>query len=193
MSSRAYIATSTLSGLTNFDAAFDRAFVLCAYALNRALIDHMLRVGRALTGDDYEAMVIWGVLAHQNAAHLLPPGSMPSAVLNDRGRVDGAEAGLRPLRLRDLTQITRIPRETVRRKLEKLAQSEWIVSTDEGWVVSPARTEPVLREFTRDSTRRFLLVAEEMMRALREADAALAKEAAEAARSAVVPAPAAKP
>ena len=169
--------------LQDFDAAFDRAFVLVTYALNRHLVDHMLRVGRQLTGNDFESMVIWGVLAHQNVAHLLPPGSFPSDVLDDRGRL-GAPIGLRPLRLRDVVQITGIPRETVRRKLARLAAERWIARAGDGWVVSPERTEPELRDFSRESVRRFLGVAGEIMRALREADEALAAERAATGASA---------
>ena len=147
---------------------------MAAFTLNRHVIDHMLRIGRELTLDDYEAMLIWGVLAHQNVAHLLPPGALPSIVLDDRGRLDGAPEGRRPLRLRDLVQITRLPRETVRRKLEKLAAQQWVEKTPEGWVSSRARLEPTLREFTRESVRRFLATADELGRILRDAEDSLA-------------------
>jgi hypothetical protein len=170
--------TSPLAApLRDFNGAFDRAFVLITYVMNRYLVDHMLRVGRQLTAGDFESMVIWGVLAHQNIAHLLPPGSFVSEVLDERGRLPSLE-GLRPLRLRDIVQITGIPKETARRKLERLAAGRWITRVDNGWVVSGERTEPELRDFSRESVRRFLIVAEEMMRALRAADEALAAEAA---------------
>ena len=74
-----------LRQLKNFDAAYNGAFGIVAYATNRFLIDHMLRVGRILTQNDYEAMLIWGVLAHQGVAHLMPPGLLPSAILSERG------------------------------------------------------------------------------------------------------------
>lgn len=159
-----------LQQLGDYDRAFDRSCSLVAFVMNRHLIDHMLRVARTLTLDDYEAMIIWGVLAHQNVAHLLPPGSLPSTVLNEHGRVDLSDEGMRPLRLRDVVQITRIPRETARRKLQLLADQQWIERTPRGWIVSGARFEPMLREFSRDSVRRFLTAADEVMRALRAAD-----------------------
>jgi hypothetical protein len=162
-----------LQQLTDFDRAFDHSVSLVAFVMNRHLIDHMLKVARTLTLDDYEAMIIWGVLAHQNVAHLLPPGSMPSTVLNDSGRVDLSDEGMRPLRLRDIVQICRMPRETVRRKLHLLEAERWIEQTPCGWVVSGARFEPLLREFSRDSVRRFLTAADEVMRALRAADVEL--------------------
>ena len=174
MNAQQSVALPLMGQLRDFDRSFDRAFTLVAFAMNRHLIDHMLRIARNLTLDDYEAMIIWGVLAHQNIAHLLPPGSLPSAVLNDQGRLDLQDEGLRPLRLRDVVQITRIPRETARRKLELLASQQWIERVPSGWVVSRARTEPVLRDLTRDNVRRFLMAADEVMRALRAADAEVA-------------------
>lgn len=171
MNNRNGSAPSLLGELRDFDAAFERSFSLVAFVMNRYLIDHMLRVARNLTLDDYEAMIIWGVLAHQNIAHLLPPGSVPVAVLNECGRLDTRQEGLRPLRLRDVVQITRIPRETVRRKLQMLADQQWIERSGGGWICSGVRVDPLLRDFTRDSARRFLMTADEMMRVLRAADA----------------------
>jgi hypothetical protein len=159
--------------LKDFDASFDRCFGMVAFQLNRYLIDHTLRVGRQLTGDDYEAMLIWGVLAHQNVAHLLPPGSHPCSVLNERGRVDLGRAR-NPLRLRDVAQITRLPRETVRRKLEKLAAAGRVERVAEGWLITQHEIDDALREFSRDNVRRFLATADEVMRCLRAADAEVA-------------------
>jgi hypothetical protein len=165
--------------LADFDKAFDGAFGLVAFVMNRFLIDHMLRSGRRLTGNDFEALVIWGVLAHQNVAHLMPPGSLPTAILNEKGRLAGGADRLRALRLRDIAQITGIPRETARRKLERLAAARHVQRTKDGWVVSTERAEPELREFTRESVRRLLAVADEVMSALRDAEARLPRHGAD--------------
>jgi hypothetical protein len=170
MTNRADRPTSTLGDFRDFDRAFDRAFVMAAFVVNRHLVDHMLRVGRELMLNDYEALLVWGVLAHQNIAHLLPPGALPSAILDDRGLFGAESRGLRPLRLRDLVQITRLPRETVRRKLARLAEHRWIEHTPQGWVSSGARLEPTLRDFTRETVRRFLATADELSRVLGDAD-----------------------
>jgi hypothetical protein len=172
MTHRAHRSSPTSGDLRDFDRAFDRAFVMVAFVVNRHLVDHMLRVGRELMVDDYEALLVWGVLAHQNIAHLLPPGGLPSAILDDRGLFAADTKGLRPLRLRDLVQITRLPRETVRRKLARLAEQRWIEHTPQGWVSSGARLEPTLREFTRETVRRFVATADELARVLRDADRA---------------------
>jgi len=159
-----------LRDLKDFEAAYDGAFGIVAYATNRFLIDHMLRVGRILTQNDFEAMVIWGVLAHQGVAHLMPPGVLPSAILSERGRVVTDDSQIKPLRLRDISDITGIARETTRRKLNQLAEKHFVRKVPLGWVISSERVEPDLRDFTRESVMRLLAVADEIMSALRDAD-----------------------
>jgi DNA-binding IclR family transcriptional regulator len=100
----------------------------------------------------------------------MPPGSLPTAILTEKGRLAGATEGLRPLRLRDIAQITGIPRETARRKLERLAADRYVERRPDGWVVSAERVEPELRDFTRESVYRLLAVADEIMAALKDAD-----------------------
>jgi hypothetical protein len=165
-------ALDDLSGLDpdRLQESFDRAFSIVAFAMNRHLVDHMLRTARRF-GIDFETLVVWAVLAHQNCAHLMPPGSLPSQLLDDSGRLpDRSPATLRPLRLRDLTQITQIPRETVRRKLNILRELGWIVETDDGWLVNRDKHDPELREFTFETARRFLAAANDVTRALRDAE-----------------------
>lgn len=159
----------SLRRLSSFEDSFDRSFSMLAYISNRFLIDHMLRVGRLLTENDYETMVIWGVLAHQNVAHLMPPGTVPTAILTERGRLADI-SGIRPLRLRDVAAITGIPRETVRRKLERLAEKNYVRRTEAGWIVIGDRVEPDLREFTRDTVMRLVAVCDEVLAAMHKAD-----------------------
>ncbi len=117
------------------------------------------------------------MLAHQNVAHLLPPGTLPDVVLGDRGRLEAPADERRALRLRDLVQITGLPRETVRRKLGTLASEQWATRTPQGWLAIAVRLEPSVREVTRASARRFLAAADEILRIVREADAELAARA----------------
>ena len=125
---------------------------------------------RQFGGHDFEALVIWGVLAHQNVTHLMPPGSLPTAILNERGRLAYNPMRLRPQRLRDIAQITGIPRETTRRKLEQLAADRYVERTPDGWVVRGERVEPELRDFVRESVSHLLAAADEIMAALQDAD-----------------------
>jgi hypothetical protein len=144
-----------------FDEAFDRTFGIVAFQLNRHLVDHMLRAARELRVD-FESLVLWGVLSHQNVAHLLPPGSHPAAVLDETGRVPSDSLALRPLRIRDLAQITGIPRETVRRKLLALQAMGRVQRLRTGWAIDPDSVGPELREFTRESARRLRAAARDI-------------------------------
>lgn len=149
------------------DDALHRAFGLLAYTMNRHLVDHTLRVMRELDGD-YQRMLILGVLSHLNVAHLMPPGSLPAALLDAHGLLPGAQQRLRPVILRDLAQVTGIPRETVRRKLEALAERGWVERVDNGWRVCVQRTDDALRGFTLEAIRRFLDTARAMEAMLRD-------------------------
>lgn len=144
---------------SDFDLAFDATFGFVAFALNRHLTHHMLRCSRVL-GVDYETLVIWGVLAHQNVAHLVAQGASQTEVTRKRGMISAHDDELRPLRLRDLQQITGIPRETLRRKLNGLAKRGFVRHVDRcGWILERNSLEPDLREFTRESVKQFLACA----------------------------------
>jgi hypothetical protein len=154
-------------GSPAFDQAFDQAFSMIAFALNRHLIDHMLRAMRELDVD-FETLVLWGLLSHLNVAHLMPPGSSLDVVLNNSGRLKNPTNAFRPMRLRDLEQVSRLPRETVRRKLNKLKELGYVVQVEGGWVLDASRVDPSLREFNRETARRTLLLGQELHRLLRE-------------------------
>lgn len=148
-----------------FNIAFDQAFGLVAFAMNRHLMDHMLRAMRELEVD-FESLVLWGLLSHLNVAHLLLPGTGPDILLDERGRLKETADRLRPMRLRDLEQVSRLPRETVRRKLLGLKERGYVVQVDGGWLFNRERVDPSLREFNRETARRTLRLAEEMGRLL---------------------------
>lgn len=159
-----------VGAVPRLDASFARSFGVVAFIMNRHLVDHMVRSTRQF-GFDYQTLVLWGVLAHQNCAHLFPPGSLPSKVLNEEGRIGNrAEAALRPLRLRHLAEIAGVPRETTRRKLNVLRDLGFITEVKDGWVVNPEKIGSEIREFTLESTRRLLAAAAEVTRALRDAE-----------------------
>lgn len=161
-----------------FDQAFDHAFSLIAFAMNRHLIDHMLRCTREL-GVDFESLVIWGLVCHLNVAHLVPPGSMPGSHLDKEGRRLRTPAqGYRPIRLRDLEQIARLPRETIRRKLARLEEQGMLQRTAGGWILREDSIEPSLRDFSRETARRQLALSLELDRLLAAGYAEACKKAA---------------
>jgi hypothetical protein len=141
----------------DFNEKFKNAFGPIAFTANRHLIEHMIRVQRELD-IDYDTMLIWGVLAHLNVAHMLPPGRTKSLLEIDNEHRD-PNTGMRPLRLRDLEQVTGLPRETVRRKLGKLQARGYILQMDNGWMINRDAIDPKMREFTRITILRLLETA----------------------------------
>lgn len=144
---------------------FDKAFGLVAFALNRYIVDHLLRFARQF-GPDYQMLVVWGVVAHQCVIHHVPAGSRPSTVLAADGLLKAPDPDLRPVRQRDLSQITGIPKETVRRKLLKLEREGWISRQGSGWVLNRDSIDPELREFSRESAKRLLAVSDHIRQLL---------------------------
>lgn len=160
------------AGSTPVPPAFPRAFSVAAFAMNRFIVDQTLRSARQFD-NDIEAMVLFGVLAHLNVAHLMPPGTQPSQALNAQGRLPDLRARLRPMRLRDLCQITGRPRETVRRKLVQLESQGRVRRLDGGYVYDAGSVDAPMRELAIDGLRRFLATAEQIGAALRDAEQAI--------------------
>lgn len=148
----------------------DASFSVLAFMMNRAVVDQMLRSARRF-GGDFEALMIWGVLAHQNVAHLLPLGRLLPALMDEQGYPATLQQEIKPILLRDVAQITGIPRETVRRKLEWLKTQGWLLKTSKGWLLNLETVDPGLREFTKGNIRRFLATAEAMHQTIAQARA----------------------
>jgi predicted transcriptional regulator len=173
-------------GATNAPDALEAAYAILAFTMNRCVIDQMLRSARQF-GGDYERLVLWGVLAHLNVAPLMPPGSLPSWVLDADGRVPGVAERMRPVRTSDLAQITGIPRETVRRKLGALERDGWIGRSDAGWLLDVERLDPEVRAFTLQSIRNFLQAARTMEAAIADVAAGTVGGSRSAGRDAMSP------
>ncbi|MCU0921690.1 MAG: hypothetical protein MUF16_15375 [Burkholderiaceae bacterium] len=161
--------------------AYWRAFSLVAFTMNRFIVDHVVRSARQFDNDT-ETMILFGMLSHLNVAHLMPPGSRPSQVLNAHGRVPDPQPQLRPVRVRDLTLISGRPRETIRRKLEALLQQGQVLRVDDGYVLNVASIDPQMHALALDGVKRFLEAARVMQDALRDAEQALTQGSADAAQ-----------
>lgn len=142
----------------DFDVRFVRGFGLLAFSVNRHLVDHMRRI-RTELGMDLETVQIWGTLAHMNVLPNLPLGADPMDVLDEMGR--SRTVVLEPTRLSQLSQITGLSRETVRRKLERLSVLGKVERTADGrWLYRDAGVTDAEREFTRTTVLRFLGTAQ---------------------------------
>jgi len=154
-------------------AAYWRAFSLVTFTMNRFIVDHVLRAARHFDNDT-ETMILFGTIAHLNSAHLVAPGSRPSSVLGADGRVPDAQPQLRPVRLRDLVQITGRPRETIRRKLERLETQGRLLRGLDGYVISVSSIDPQMQALSVDGVRRFIEASRLITAALQDAEQALA-------------------
>jgi hypothetical protein len=146
----------------------ERAMPIAGFVADRFLIDQMLRATRRF-GGDFEALVVWSVLGHLNVAHLESPASPPAGAPADS---PWPGAALRPMRLRDLSRICGIPRETVRRKLAALQRDGRILRVDTGWVVDLDALDPDTRRFGQETVARLLQAAQAVEQALCEAETA---------------------
>lgn len=171
-------ARSDAAGVT---PAHWRAFGIAAFTMNRFIVDQVIRAARHFDNDT-EAMILFGTVAHLNAAHLMPPGASPTSVLGPDGRVPESQSKLRPVRLRDLAQITGRPRETIRRKLERLESQGRLLRGVDGYVINVASVDPQMHALTVDAVRRFMQASRVIAAQLADAEQALARERADPPR-----------
>lgn len=156
-------------------AEYWRAFSIVAFTMNRFIVDHVVRAAR-MFDNDTEAMILFGTLSHLNVAHLLLPGARPSGLLDRDGRVPDAQPRLRPVRIRDLAQITGRPRETIRRKIERLMAQGRVVRVAGGYVLAVESVDEPMRALSLGGVRRFMEAARVIAAALTDAERASARD-----------------
>lgn len=147
----------------DFDHKFAASFAQIAFSTNRFIVHHMRRVMSDLDMDS-ETVIVWGSLAQLNYAHLLHPS------LNyEAGREADSESnfnsstGAKPARLVDLTQVTGMPKESVRRKLKELEiRSKIIQVSPRQWQIVESSIDEETFEFTKTTTRLLLETAKDI-------------------------------
>ena len=149
--------------MADSEESFRRAFGLLAFAMNRHLAQHMRRVSRALDAD-LESVFVWATLAHLNAMNIALPGMDP---LEAPTIGDAMLQALHPVRLTDVVQVTGLPRETVRRKLERLSAMGKVERNPDGrWVYRGTGVSDAEVEFTRKTVLKFLGTAQTLLTVL---------------------------
>ena len=125
-----------------------------AFVVERFLLQQLLRMARQMNGD-FESMMILGVLRLQKAARSLaqtPTLPQAAAMLNDL--LPERLLQQPGLRSSDLSHVTGVPRETVRRKLERLQADGRVRRHDDGrWHASEGVAPP--HAFNRDTLENF--------------------------------------
>lgn len=151
----------------DLDRRIDEGFSILAFIVNRHLIEHMRRIAKDLDMD-FELAYLYGVLAHLNVAPLIVPGEAPRNLLDEITR--NARPDLVPQRLTDVSQVSGLPRETVRRKLEQLLTRGKAERTPEGlWKITFSGIDEHTRHFTKETILRFLKTANELQQTLNKA------------------------
>ena len=77
------------------------------------------------------------LLAHRTLPELLPDPTDPAQLLSALPRLADDPGQARPVPLCGLADASCIPRETVRRKLERLATQGHVRKVRGGWVICP--------------------------------------------------------
>ena len=145
--------------MDDLERRFRKVFGVVAFTCNRHLIDHMRRIGPAV-GLDMETALLWGLTAHMNVARSIRPGAPASEVMSAEGAFIGER---HPVRMADIVQVSGMPKETVRRKLEKLRQLGKLEKTEDGrWVVVSSGIDERTFQFTLDTVRRLLATAKQV-------------------------------
>ncbi|MFZ6799633.1 DeoR family transcriptional regulator [Undibacterium sp. Di24W] len=152
--------------MNQFDERFESAFGKVSFTVNRFILEHMCRITRELDMD-LESVHIWGILANLNVLHLMAPGK--NFDFRDTTEANHAYE-FRPVRLSDMAQITGIPRETIRRKLNQLEESGKVERTADGlWTIKATGVDEHVKAFTKETVIRYLRVAKEIENLLMDA------------------------
>jgi hypothetical protein len=122
------------------EACFRRKHSEMAYTLSEFMVPYLLRLYRAFAGDMAEIIVL-GEIAQRNASRVFAAtpsngATPPEEVLRDPAR---RRDYLLPCNALSVAETTGIPRETVRRKVQKLIARGWIARESGGYLyVTPA-------------------------------------------------------
>lgn len=145
--------------MDDFSQRFLKVFSLAAFMCNRHIVDHMRRVSVG-AGVDLETCFVWGILAHMNVSRKMHPGAKLEDILNPDGMYN---AELTPARLIDVSIVSGLPRETVRRKLIKLQEAGKVTKTSDGrWVLLSSGITQETIDFTIETARQLVNTAKQL-------------------------------
>lgn len=128
-----------------------------AFAANRFVLEHMRRI-RQNFQLELDASFVLGSLAHLNLYHGLNPHLPKESLLTLNH-----EHEFKPVRLRDVVQVTALPRETVRRHLIKLEAEKMICQPIAGkWCIAGSAITPEMMRETLCTVKKLLNTADEL-------------------------------
>lgn len=134
------------------DALLRAHFAEASFIANRYLIDHMRRLVRELDSD-FDQVYLWGLISHLQ----LMRGLFGHASHNEQTAFDTG------IKLAELTHISGLPRETVRRKLKELeAKGRICQAANGGWSLDVTCVDERLTTFTLETIHRLLAASKEI-------------------------------
>lgn len=107
--------------------AYRRNYVRAQYTWVQMFTEHLTDCSRVFKGD-LQAMLIIAIIGQSYLFQMLKNGADDHEIGAPVPLMDGVA-----INASSLAAVLEIPRETVRRKLEMLAQQGWIEKSDGGW------------------------------------------------------------
>lgn len=151
--------------MTDFDTRFERFEGLLSFTVNRHILEHMARV-REQFDMDLDSVYIWGTLAHLCVIRLMAPGTNGELPAFKHHTHETLQA----VRLADLAQVVRMPRETVRRKLYALEKRGKVTRTPGGeWILDLSGVGELEMHFTKETVSRLIATAQALQAILNRA------------------------
>lgn len=142
------------------EAAHEKRFAYMSLLKTRFVIPHLMAVYQQFDGDLLMALVL-GEIAIRNMQGVFEVRPEEPYVVLDRAaerkmvESQFSSERLRPANTLSLSTTTGIPRETVRRKLDKLESLGWIERKENGHLYVTEKVGRDLRDFDRTETVRF--------------------------------------
>ena len=148
------------------DEAFDRHYPLLTYEAGAFMMEHLRMMYRRFDGDIVMAMVL-GEIGHRNASvfmrELLPAsGKDAKALIESSGYRDN----MPPCNALSIAEASGIPRETVRRKIDKLVQLGWVERDTRSGLRVTRRVGSDFRDFDRRTVEGLMDLAARVRRTL---------------------------
>ncbi|MFP4306841.1 MAG: hypothetical protein ACLFRG_11320 [Desulfococcaceae bacterium] len=127
-----------------------------AVVMGRFFLRYLSLVYRQFEGD-FLLPIVLGEIAHHNVFHLFSPTGEKIETPQPLERMKKFQ----PTNAFSISQATGIPRETVRRKIEKLAKKGWIVKNPRGEVfLSESVADHFAQDFNKDILAELLKAAD---------------------------------
>jgi hypothetical protein len=157
------------------EIAHERRFTYMSMLKTRFIVPHLIALYRKFEGDLLLAVVL-GEIAIRNMQGIFEVRpEEPYTVLDleaERAFVEdrNSQERMRPANTLSVSIATGIPRETVRRKIDKLVANGWVERRDNGHLFLLPQVGIDLREFDREETIRYSIALGALMTILERTD-----------------------